>query len=193
MSIIRSARGSVKVSSDELHPGRRRHERVPLLRYLARSEDAHRPRHRVSELRPRPACLRAMPPLRPPRPQPVPGAAGRVGDRPGAAELLRLLRAESSDRQGRRRARPGEGGPLEAGQPLPEARPIRPRGFRGRMKIDVLVFGPHPDDAEIAAGGLLLKMKPLGHTTGSIDMTRGEMGWGTPEERGAECDEACAI
>jgi N-acetylglucosamine malate deacetylase 1 len=61
------------------------------------------------------------------------------------------------------------------------------------MKIDVLVFGPHPDDAEIGAGGLLLKMKALGYTTGIIDMTRGEMGWGTPEERGAECDEACAI
>lgn len=60
-------------------------------------------------------------------------------------------------------------------------------------KIDVLVFGPHPDDAEIGAGGLLLKMKALGHTTGIIDMTRGEMGWGTPEERGAECDEAGAI
>jgi len=60
-------------------------------------------------------------------------------------------------------------------------------------KIDVLVFGPHPDDAEIGAGGLLLKMKALGHTTGIIDMTRGEMGWGTPEERGAECDEACQI
>jgi bacillithiol biosynthesis deacetylase BshB1 len=61
------------------------------------------------------------------------------------------------------------------------------------MKIDVLVFGPHPDDAEIGAGGLLLKMKALGHTTGIIDMTRGEMGWGTPEQRGTECDEACAI
>ena len=61
------------------------------------------------------------------------------------------------------------------------------------MKIDVLVFGPHPDDAEIGAGGFLLKMKDRGHTTGIIDMTRGEMGWGTPEERGRECSEAAAI
>ena len=30
------------------------------------------------------------------------------------------------------------------------------------MKLDILVFGPHPDDAEIGAGGLLLKMKSLG-------------------------------
>jgi bacillithiol biosynthesis deacetylase BshB1 len=61
------------------------------------------------------------------------------------------------------------------------------------MKIDVLVFGPHPDDAEIGAGGLLLKMKDRGHTTGIIDMTRGEMGWGTPEERDRECTEAAEI
>ena len=61
------------------------------------------------------------------------------------------------------------------------------------MKIDVLVFGPHPDDAEIGAGGLLLKMKDLGHTTGIIDMTRGDMGWGTPEQRDAECAEAARI
>jgi bacillithiol biosynthesis deacetylase BshB1 len=60
-------------------------------------------------------------------------------------------------------------------------------------KIDVLVFGPHPDDAEIGAGGLLLKMKDQGHTTGIIDMTRGDMGWGTPEERDAESAEAAKI
>jgi len=61
------------------------------------------------------------------------------------------------------------------------------------MKLNVLVFGPHPDDAEIGAGGLLLKMKDLGHTTGIVDMTRGDMGWGTPEERDRESEEAAKI
>ncbi len=60
-------------------------------------------------------------------------------------------------------------------------------------KIDALAFGPHPDDAEIGAGGVLLKLKHLGHTTGIIDMTRGDMGWGTPEQRDEECAEAAKI
>ncbi|MBI4364871.1 MAG: PIG-L family deacetylase [Candidatus Latescibacteria bacterium] len=61
------------------------------------------------------------------------------------------------------------------------------------MKLNLLVYGPHPDDAEIGAGGLLLKMKDLGYATGIVDMTRGDMGWGTPEERDRECAEAAAI
>jgi len=61
------------------------------------------------------------------------------------------------------------------------------------MPIDVLAFGPHPDDAEIGCGGMLLKMKALGYTTGIIDMTRGDMGWGTPEERDEESAAAAAI
>ena len=40
------------------------------------------------------------------------------------------------------------------------------------MKIDALAFGPHPDDAEIGAGGVLLKMKDLGHTTGITTSSR---------------------
>ena len=51
------------------------------------------------------------------------------------------------------------------------------------MPVDILAFGPHPDDAEIGAGGLLRKMKDRGHTTGIVDMTTGDMGWGTPEIR----------
>ena len=61
------------------------------------------------------------------------------------------------------------------------------------MDLDILVFGPHPDDAEIGAGGLLLRMKAEGRRTGIIDMTRGDMGWGTPEERDRECEEAGRI
>ncbi len=61
------------------------------------------------------------------------------------------------------------------------------------MKLNVLVFGPHPDDAEIGCGGLLLKMKDMGYATGIVDMTRGDMGWGTPEERDKECADAAKI
>ena len=58
------------------------------------------------------------------------------------------------------------------------------------MPIDFLVFGPHPDDAEIGAGGLLRKMKNLGYTTGIVDMTTGDMGSGTPEIRAREAEAA---
>jgi len=54
------------------------------------------------------------------------------------------------------------------------------------MPVDVLAFGPHPDDAEIGCGGLLRKMKDLGYRTGIIDVTSGDMGWGTPEIRAEE-------
>lgn len=61
------------------------------------------------------------------------------------------------------------------------------------MSVDFLSFGPHPDDAEIGTGAVLHKVKALGHTTGIVDMTTGDMGWGTPEERLQECDKAAAI
>ena len=61
------------------------------------------------------------------------------------------------------------------------------------MSVDILVFGPHPDDAEIGAGGLLRKMKSLGHKTGIVDMTTGDMGWGTPGIRAGESAEAAKI
>ncbi|MCB1219536.1 MAG: PIG-L family deacetylase [Planctomycetales bacterium] len=51
-------------------------------------------------------------------------------------------------------------------------------GDSSAPKLDVLVFGPHPDDAEIGAGGLLLKLAAQGRKTGIVDLTRGEMGSG---------------
>ena len=42
------------------------------------------------------------------------------------------------------------------------------------MALDFLVFGPHPDDAEIGAGGLLHKMKSLGHSTRSEERRVGK-------------------
>jgi N-acetylglucosamine malate deacetylase 1 len=61
------------------------------------------------------------------------------------------------------------------------------------MAVDFLAFGPHPDDAEIGAGGLLRKMKKRGHATGIVDMTAGDMGWGTPEIRAEESAAAARI
>ncbi|MDD5659097.1 MAG: bacillithiol biosynthesis deacetylase BshB1 [Actinomycetota bacterium] len=43
------------------------------------------------------------------------------------------------------------------------------------MIINVLAFAPHPDDAEMGCGGLLLKLKSLGYKTGIIDLTQGEL------------------
>jgi bacillithiol biosynthesis deacetylase BshB1 len=45
-------------------------------------------------------------------------------------------------------------------------------------KLDVLVFGPHPDDAEIGCGGILLKLAAAGWRCGIVDFTEGELGTG---------------
>jgi len=60
--------------------------------------------------------------------------------------------------------------------------------------VDVLAIAAHPDDVELRAGGLMLKLADLGHTTGILDLTRGEMGTrGTTEERAVEAEEAARI
>lgn len=57
--------------------------------------------------------------------------------------------------------------------------------------LDVLAFGPHPDDVELFCGGLLARMVDLGYRTGIVDLTRGEKSSrGTPETRAAETDAA---
>jgi N-acetylglucosamine malate deacetylase 1 len=62
------------------------------------------------------------------------------------------------------------------------------------LELDVLAVFSHPDDAELTAAGTLLKLKSLGHRTGVLDMTRGEMGTrGTPEGRAEEAREAARI
>ncbi len=40
--------------------------------------------------------------------------------------------------------------------------------------LDVLAIAPHPDDAELGAGGLLLKLKTQGWRVGVLDLTDGE-------------------
>jgi N-acetylglucosamine malate deacetylase 1 len=57
--------------------------------------------------------------------------------------------------------------------------------------VDLLVFGPHPDDLEIGLGGAIAKHVALGHRVGLCDLTRGELGTnGTPEERLKEAEAA---
>jgi len=57
--------------------------------------------------------------------------------------------------------------------------------------VDVLAFGPHPDDLEIGLGGTLAKHAALGHAVGLCDLTRGELASnGTPEQRVLEAEEA---
>ena len=60
--------------------------------------------------------------------------------------------------------------------------------------MDLLAFGPHPDDVELGMGGTLARHNAAGYTTAIIDLTRGEMGSnGTPAERIAEGEAAAAI
>lgn len=57
--------------------------------------------------------------------------------------------------------------------------------------LDLLAFGPHPDDVEIGLGGTLAKHAALGHSVGLCDLTRGEMSSnGTPEQRVQEAEAA---
>lgn len=62
------------------------------------------------------------------------------------------------------------------------------------MKLDLLVFAVHPDDAELSCGGILLTEKKNGKTTGVIDLTQGELGTrGTIETRKLEAAAAAKI
>lgn len=62
------------------------------------------------------------------------------------------------------------------------------------MEVDILAFAPHPDDAELGAGGTLARHAAVGYRVGVIDLTRGEMANnGTPEERLKEASEAAKI
>ena len=57
--------------------------------------------------------------------------------------------------------------------------------------VDLLVFGPHPDDLEIGLGGTIALHASLGYRIGLCDLSAGEMGSnGTIEERLAEAEAA---
>jgi bacillithiol biosynthesis deacetylase BshB1 len=60
--------------------------------------------------------------------------------------------------------------------------------------FDFAVFGPHPDDVELACGGTIKKMADLGYDVAVVDLTRGEMGSrGTPQTRTEEAARAAAV
>ena len=60
--------------------------------------------------------------------------------------------------------------------------------------LDILAIAAHRDDVEQTCGGTLLKMAELGHRTGIVDLTRGEMGTrGSARDRQHEAAEAARI
>jgi bacillithiol biosynthesis deacetylase BshB1 len=62
------------------------------------------------------------------------------------------------------------------------------------MSVDILAIAAHRDDVEQTCGGTLLKMAGLGHSTGILDLTKGELGTrGTAEDRAREADGAAKI
>ncbi len=62
------------------------------------------------------------------------------------------------------------------------------------MKVDILVFGAHPDDVELGCGGTIAKAIDQGKTVGIIDLTRGELGTrGSAEIRDEEAAKAAKI
>jgi bacillithiol biosynthesis deacetylase BshB1 len=61
-------------------------------------------------------------------------------------------------------------------------------------QIDFLVFAAHPNDAELTCGGTLHRMARLGHRTGIIDLTTGDMSSrGLAQTRVEEAAKAAAI
>ncbi|VAW17251.1 N-acetylglucosaminyl-L-malate N-acetyl hydrolase [hydrothermal vent metagenome] len=62
------------------------------------------------------------------------------------------------------------------------------------MKLDILVFGAHPDDAELGAGATIAKEVANGKKVGVVDLTRGELGTrGSAEIRDKEAADAADI
>jgi bacillithiol biosynthesis deacetylase BshB1 len=60
--------------------------------------------------------------------------------------------------------------------------------------LDYLVIAPHPDDAELGAGGSILLLKAQGAKVGVLDLTDGEpTPHGTPEIRRRETEAATVI
>jgi bacillithiol biosynthesis deacetylase BshB1 len=62
------------------------------------------------------------------------------------------------------------------------------------MSLDLLVFGPHPDDLEIGLAGTIARHTAEGYRVGLCDLTAGELGSnGTPAGRVAEGADAARV
>ena len=62
------------------------------------------------------------------------------------------------------------------------------------MKLDLLVFAAHPDDAELACSGTIAAHIASGYKCGIVDLTKGEMGTrGNPELRVEEAEKSARI
>ena len=62
------------------------------------------------------------------------------------------------------------------------------------MKLDILVFGAHPDDIELSCAGTIIKHSKEGYKIGLIDLTRGELGTrGNYKIRDVECENATKL
>jgi len=62
------------------------------------------------------------------------------------------------------------------------------------MEADLLVFSPHPDDAELGVGGTIIKHARQGYRVVLVDLTRGELASrGTPELRAEEATKAATF
>ncbi|MDN5210489.1 bacillithiol biosynthesis deacetylase BshB1 [Fulvivirgaceae bacterium BMA12] len=62
------------------------------------------------------------------------------------------------------------------------------------MKLDMLVFAAHPDDAELACSGTIISHINQGKKVGIVDFTRGELGTrGNPKIRMQEAQKAAEI
>jgi bacillithiol biosynthesis deacetylase BshB1 len=60
--------------------------------------------------------------------------------------------------------------------------------------LDYLVIAPHPDDAELGAGGAILLLQAHGARVGVLDLTDGEpTPFGSPEKRRRETEAATAV
>ena len=62
------------------------------------------------------------------------------------------------------------------------------------MAVDLVAFGPHPDDIEIGLGATIARHTDAGYHVGLCDLTAGELSSnGTPEQRRGEADAAARV